>query len=279
MRILKRNRIIAIIGIALMILLITAGCGSNKNSDNESGVTDEAAIVLSNEKSTANTEDVASEGTLETTNISEKYIDIADYNSYDELIEDIKNLLDVMEESDEDTFYDRAKQYEWYTSCMWWHLQEDSFGYLQADIDGDGVDELLLGTTVSKDNSNDVYIDNMYTIRDGKVVPVFESLSERESYVLYEDGVFVKYINYPDDYYSTEYFKYTAGKQEFIEGIYDNITIFDWEKGEYQEDIYYSDSSSKERELTIKERFEMGEELEHKYNLPKFQLHLFKEKQ
>ena len=279
MRILKRNRIIAIIGIALMILLIAAGCGSNKNSDNESGVTDEAAIVLSNEKSTANTEDVASEGTLETTNISEKYIDIADYNSYDELIEDIKNLLDVMEESDEDTFYDRAKQYEWYTSCMWWHLQEDSFGYLQADIDGDGVDELLLGTTVSKDNSNDVYIDNMYTIRDGKVVPVFESLSERESYVLYEDGVFVKYINYPDDYYSTEYFKYTAGKQEFIEGIYDNITIFDWEKGEYQEDIYYSDSSSKERELTRKERFEMGEELEHKYNLPKFQLHLFKEKQ
>ena len=279
MRILKRNRIIAIIGIALMILLITAGCGSNKNSDNESGVTDEAAIVLSNEKSTANTEDVASEGTLETTNISEKYIDIADYNSYDELIEDIKNLLDVMEESDEDTFYDRAKQYEWYTSCMWWHLQEDSFGYLQADIDGDGVDELLLGTAGSKDNSNDVYIDNMYTIRDGKVVPVFESLSERESYVLYEDGVFVKYINYPDDYYSTEYFKYTAGKQEFIEGIYDNITIFDWEKGEYQEDIYYSDSSSKERELTRKERFEMGEELEHKYNLPKFQLHLFKEKQ
>lgn len=31
MRILKRNRIIAIIGIALMILLITAGCGSNKD--------------------------------------------------------------------------------------------------------------------------------------------------------------------------------------------------------------------------------------------------------
>ena len=271
----KKN--ITAIGIALMILIITAGCGSNKNSDNESGVTDEAESALSNEESIANTEDAASEGNLETTNISEKCI--ADYNSYDELIEDIKNLLDVMEESDEDTFYDRAKQYEWYTSCMWWHLQEDSFGYLQADIDGDGVDELLLGTTVSKDNSNDVYIDNMYTIRDGKVVPVFESLSERESYVLYEDGVFVKYINYPDDYYSTEYFKYTAGKQEFIEGIYDNITIFDWEKGEYQEDIYYSDSSSKERELTRKERFEMGEELEHKYNLPKFQLHLFKEKQ
>jgi hypothetical protein len=40
----KKN--ITAIGMALMILLITAGCGSNKNSDNESGVTDEAAIVL-----------------------------------------------------------------------------------------------------------------------------------------------------------------------------------------------------------------------------------------
>lgn len=33
MRILKRNRIIATNGIALMILLITAGCGSNKNAE------------------------------------------------------------------------------------------------------------------------------------------------------------------------------------------------------------------------------------------------------
>ncbi|MBQ5473626.1 MAG: hypothetical protein IIT65_02785 [Lachnospiraceae bacterium] len=271
----KKN--ITAIGIALMILLITAGCGSNKNSDNESGVTDEAAIVLSDEESTANTEDAASEESSVTPRIYEKYI--ADYNSYDELIEDIKNLLDVMGESDTDTFFDREEQYEWFTFCMWQDLYNDSFGYLQVDIDGDGVDELLLGTTGSEENSNDVYIDNMYTIRDGKVVPVFESLSDREWYVLYEDGVFEKHMYYPDDYDNSEYFKYTAGKQEFIEGIYDNITIFDWEKGEYQEDIYYSDSSSKERELTEKEYDEMNEELEHKYNLPKFQLHLFKEKQ
>ena len=81
----KKN--ITAIGMALMILLIIAGCGSNKNSDNESGVTDEAAIVLSNEESTANTEDAASEESSVTPIIYEKYI--ADYNSYDELIEDI----------------------------------------------------------------------------------------------------------------------------------------------------------------------------------------------
>ena len=174
----KKN--ITAIGIALMILIITAGCGSNKNSDNESGVTDEAAIVLSNEESTANTEDAASEESSVTPRIYEKHI--ADYNSYDELIEDIKNFLDVIEESDEDTFFDWAEQYEWFTFCMWQDLNNDSFGYLQADIDGDGVDELLLGTTGSEENPNDAYIDNMYTIRDGKVDPVFESYSERDCY-------------------------------------------------------------------------------------------------
>lgn len=267
----KSTKFKALLTTTLLSIILTA-CSAKKAE----AITDETESALSNDESTANNEDAASEGTLETTNISVKYI--TDYNSYDELIEDIKNLLDVMEESDEDAFWNQGKQYEWFTSCcMWQHLKNDSFGYLQADIDGDGVDELLLGTTGSEENSNDVYIDIMYTIRDGKVVPVFESLSDREWYVLYEDGVFEKHMYYPDDYDNSEYFKYTAGKQEFIEGIYYNITIFDREKGEYQVDIYYSDSSSKERELTKKEYDEMNEELEHKYNLPKFQLHPFKD--
>ena len=274
MRILKRNRIIATIGIALMILIITAGCGSNKNSDNESGVTDEAAIVLSDEESISNTEDAASEESSVTPIIYEKYI--ADYNSYDELIEDIKNLLDVMGESDTDTFFDRAEQYEWFTFCMWQDLNNDSFGYLQADIDGDGVDELLLGTAGSEENPNDAYIDNMYTIRDGKVVPVFESYSERECYELCEDGV-VKYdFNFPPMPHGVKYYRYKAGNLELIEGIHYES---EWSDDVFLNHFYYYDSSLQNRELTEKEYDEMNEELEHKYNLPKFQLHLFKDKQ
>ncbi len=269
MRILKRNRIIATIGIALMILLITAGCGSNKNSDNESGVTDEAAIVLSDEESISNTEDAASEESSATSIIYEKYI--ADYNSYDELIEDIKNLLDVM---DEDTFFDRAQQYEWFTYYMWLGLKDDNFGYLQVDIDGDGVDELLLGINGSEDNSYEAYIDNMYTIRDDKVVPVFESYSERDFYGLCEDGV-VKYVfNYPHMLHGVEYYRCKAGNLDLIEGIH-----YEWSDDVFQNQFYYYDSSLQNRELTEKEYYEMHEELEHKYNRPKFQLHLFKDKQ
>ena len=268
----KKN--ITAMGIALMILLITAGCGSNKNSDNESGVTDEAAIVLSDEESTANTEDAASEESSVTPIIYEKYI--ADYNSYDELIEDIKNFLDVMEESDEDTFFDWAEQYEWFTFSMWQDLNNDSFGYLQVDIDGDGVDELLLGTAGSEENPNDAYIDNMYTIRDGKVDPVFESYSERDCYELCEDGV-VKYdFNFPPTPYGVKYYRYKAGNLELIEGIHHES---EWSDDVLQNHFYYYDSSLQNRELTEKEYDEMNEELQHKYNLPKFQLHLFKEKQ
>ena len=266
----KKN--ITAIGIALMILLITAGCGSNKNSDNESGVTDEAAIVLSDEESISNTEDAASEESSITPIIYEKYI--ADYNSYDELIEDIKNFLDVMEESGEDAFNDRGEQYEWFTHHMWVGLHDDNFGYLQVDIDGDGVDELLLGTNGSEDNSYEANIYGMFTLRDGKVDSIFVSYSDRESGDLYEDGVVSFYLSVPNHYYSSEYFKFVAGKLELIKGIYCEITF---SGDEYQINYNYADSSSQKRELTEKEYEEMLKEFEHKYNLPKFQLHSFKD--
>ena len=60
-------------------------------------ITDEAERNLNDEYRTVITDDAASEESSVTPIIYEKYI--ADYNSYDELIEDIKNLLDVMEES------------------------------------------------------------------------------------------------------------------------------------------------------------------------------------
>ena len=141
----KSKKLQALLTAALLFIILTA-CSGEKAEP----ITDEAERNLNDEYRTVITDDAASEESSVTPIIYEKYI--ADYNSYDELIEDIKNFLDVMEESDEDTFFDWAEQYEWFTFCMWQDLNNDSFGYLQADIDGDGVDELLLGTTVSKDN-------------------------------------------------------------------------------------------------------------------------------
>jgi len=265
----KSKKLQALLTAALLFFILTACSGEKAEL-----ITDEAERNLNDEYRTVITDDAASEESSVTPIIYEKYI--ADYNSYDELIEDIKNFLDVMEESDEDTFFDWAEQYEWFTFCMWQDLNNDSFGYLQADIDGDGVDELLLGTAGSEENPNDAYIDNMYTIRDDKVVPVFESYSERDFYELCEDGV-VKYVfNHPPMPHGVEYYRCKAGNLDLIEGIHYE---FEWSDDVLQNHFYYYDSSLQNRELTEKEYDEMNEELQHKYNLPKFQLHLFKEKQ
>lgn len=264
----KKN--IAAISITLLIILITAGCGSGKKTE---PIINEAERASSDEASIANTDDTASKESSATANTS--YKRIADYNSYEELIEDIKNLLDVKKESDSDTFFDQAEQYEWFTFSINYIIESDDFGYLQVDIDGDGVDELLLGINGSEDDSYEAYIDAMFTIRNGKVDSVFESYSDRECFDLYKDGVYRFYQRDPNHYYSSEYYKYTAGKREFIEGIYNSIVYSP--DDEYQIDYWYSDSASQTSDLTEEQYYEMLDELEHKYNRPKFQLHLFKD--
>ncbi len=152
------------------------------------------------------------------------------------------------------------------------NLKDDNFGYLQVDIDGDGVDELLLGSNGSEENSDYAYIDSMFTIRNGKVCTVFESYSDREWYCLFKDDVFGAYY-YPDSFSYIEYYKYAAGKKEFIEGIY-----YDPDYTNEEVRCSYSNGYRDGRELTKKEYYEMGNELEQKYeHKPKLQLHLFKE--
>ncbi len=231
----------------------------------------------SDETSIANTEDATLEESSEKTNTSEECI--ADYNSYDELIEDIKSLLDIYESSDEDAFWDKALPYDWLTTPVYWcFTSPNRFGYLEADIDGDGVDELLLGTNGSEENSDDVHISCMFTIREGKVDTVFED-NLRVVYQLFEDGIIEEFCFPPNDLASVEYYKYNAGNMELIEGIYGGDEFTPLDDG-HQVKYYYSDSSSQKRELTEKEYDELSEDFTHKYN-PKYrpQLHLFKEKQ
>lgn len=99
----KKNIILTFI-----LLIFITGCGATA---------EKAPINPESEDKSAEAYSDSKTKLSETADTSEKRI--ADYNSYDELSEDIKNLLDVREESDTDTFFDRAEQYEWFTFCMW----------------------------------------------------------------------------------------------------------------------------------------------------------------
>ena len=241
-----------------------------------------AEDVSVEEGSTANIEDVASEEGLETSITSTK--NLSEYTSYDEFIEDIKRIMDIYEKSpDYDLFSDRVELKDWFTYSMITSIEyaADEFGYIREDIDGDGGDELLLGTTGAEEKSEDSDITHMYTIKEGKIVPVFES-EYREYYQLCEDGVVAYYFNFPPMPFGVEYYKYNAGNLEFMEGIHYE---FEFADDEFHDHYCYSDNapyvpytvSQNNREITEKEYDKLSEELEHKYNKPKFQLHLFKE--
>ena len=270
----KSMKLQALLTAALLFIILTA-CSGEKAEP----ITDEAERNLNDEYRTVITDDAASEESSETAYTSEECI--ADYNSYDEFIEDIKNLLDIYESSDYDTFWDKAdafKCFDWLTTPIYQcFTHPNHFGYLEVDIDGDGVDELLLGINGLEENPDDVYIASMFTIRNGKVDAVFED-NLRVEYQLYEDGIIEENCFPPNNLASVEYYKYNAGKLEFIEGIYYGFTPFD---DEHQLKYYYSDTVSQKRELTEKEYDELSDVLKNRYckQEMQLQLHLFKDKQ
>ena len=223
--------------------------------------------------STATTEEIALEESSETSDTSE-YDIVAEYNSYDEFIESIKKIMDIYKNPDYNP-HDISEQYGRIPYSIDCSIDQhaDEFGYIQIDIDGDGVDELLLGRTGSEEAPDETDIDNMYTLKDGKVVPVFES-EYYAYYQLYEDGMIDFHFGDSTRYCCVEHFKYTAGRMELNEGIYGEVQDTD---GKYGFHYYYSDSALQKREMTEKEYDDLRDELEHKYNKPKYQLHLFRE--
>ncbi|MBO4457701.1 MAG: hypothetical protein J5802_08275 [Butyrivibrio sp.] len=232
-------------------------------------VTDDVSVE---DGSTTTTEEAATEESSETTDTSE-YDIVAEYNSYDEFIESIKKIMDIYENHDYDPH--DVEQYGRIPYSIYWSIDQhaDEFGYIQMDIDGDGVDELLLGRIGSEEAPDETDIDNMYTLKDGKVVPVFES-EYYAYYQLYEDGMIDLHFSDSTRYCCVEHFKYTAGRMELKEGIYREGQDTD---GKYGFHYYYSDSALQKREMTEKEYDDLRDELDHKYNKQKFKLHLFKE--
>ncbi len=201
-----------------------------------------------------------------------------DYSLYEEFVESLKtnmkkesleSLYDIVDEwdlglSEGLSFYVKDNPY---AESMW---------YLQKDIDGDGVDELLFGTgnpDVKLDIwRGDDYICDLFTIRNRKLLHVFKG-GCRSRYYLCENGI-IENEAANGSSMDQAFYRYNNGELKFIEHIFNEPDYPDADRHCY----YYVNKDCIARELTEKEYHDMRDELEHKYNRPKLQLNPFKEK-
>ena len=134
--------------------------------------TTEAASEDTSETTTEATTEAASETTTEATTetTTEEVLDenVTDYASYDEVLTDLKQQIEQYDPMSMDYSYEDTK-------FAVRSLNKDAF-YAMEDLDGDGTEELLIGSWNTLINAVDVA--DIYTTKNGKIVKLYS----------YEDG-------------------------------------------------------------------------------------------
>ncbi|SCY51802.1 hypothetical protein SAMN02910451_02913 [Butyrivibrio hungatei] len=216
---------------------------------------------------------------LENEEIEEKQeITEIDYSLYEEFVESLKTN---MKEESLESLYDIVDKWDLGLSeGLSYYAKGDpnakSMWYLQKDIDGDGVDELLLGTgdpDVKLDIwRGDDYICDLFTIRNRKLLHVFKG-SCRNRYYICEDGTIENEFGSGSSM-DKGFYRYSKGELQFLECI---SSYADYSDDNVGSRCYYANKDGNARKLTEKEYDVMGEELECKYNKQKLQFHPFKD--
>ena len=145
---------------------------TERQATTEVVTTTEAASEATSETTTEATTEAASETTTEATTeaTTEEVLDenVTDYASYDEVLTDLKQQIEQYDPMSMDYSYEDTK-------FAVRSLNKDAF-YAMEDLDGDGTEELLIGSWNTLINAVDVA--DIYTTKNGKIVKLYS----------YEDG-------------------------------------------------------------------------------------------
>ncbi len=99
-------------------------------------------------------------------------------------------------------------------------------GWMMMDLDGDGIDELLLGENAPEGEFKiegwDSIIYDIYTIKNGNIVHV-ASGAERCRYHLCDDGTIAREGSSGASYTSYEYYRYLDGELRILESIFSDM--------------------------------------------------------
>ena len=141
---------------------------TERQATTEVVTTTEAASETTTEATTEAASETTTEATTEAT--TEEVLDenVTDYASYDEVLTDLKQQIEQYDPMSMDYSYEDTK-------FAVRSLNRDAF-YAMEDLDGDGTEELLIGSWNTLINSVDVA--DIYTTKNGKIVKLYS----------YEDG-------------------------------------------------------------------------------------------
>ena len=102
-----------------------------------------------------------------------------------------------------------------------------NLGYTLMDVDGNGVQELLVGENYGDGEAGTVLYD-MYTIRDGKILHVFDGW-DRNRYYLLTNGNFINQGSSGAMQSNEAYYIYAKGDMIFIRSVIYDSTM--WPEG------------------------------------------------
>ena len=148
-----------------------------------------------------------------------------DYGLYRDYIESLNEVMENPEKFDENIY---GISYE-FPGLM----KHGGTGYLEKDLDGDGIRELLLGY----DNSYESELYAIFTIRGGRLYRVCYGWS-RCRYYLCDNGMIANEGSSGYANSSWEYFNYREGRLDVAELVYTDLG------NDYKGHCYYSDMPS-----------------------------------
>ncbi len=151
--------------------------------------------------------------TVETT----KTTSTIDYSCYDDLI---KNVTDGIKKG---LTQEDAESLDISSVFCYEPTSVETRGYLRRDLDGDGIEELILGDSGQNDDDDIIY--DIYTIKDGEMVHTLMGW-ERNYYFLCTNGTLANVASGGASLYGTRYYTYTGQMitAETTDGLIESVT-------------------------------------------------------
>ena len=158
---------------------------------------------------------------------------------YQELIDELAGILNGQDSGKLTVEDDYSVIFKWAAG----QSASQNLGYALKDVDGNGVKELLVGENYGESGNGTVLYD-MYTIRSGKLLHVFDGW-DRNRYYLCSNGNFMNEASSGAMQSHSAYYIYAKGDMIFIRSVIYDSTM--WPEGPWfvsYDAPYFTDASS-----------------------------------